>query len=174
MQQRGTPTVRRARDEDVAALCELSVAAIRGSATAHYDCAQVAAWAARRTLEGHRRLLKRTTTFVAVVDDEVAGFASVALEPAGELAAGEVDQLFVDPRHGGQGVARALLTAVATAARATGLTELVTHASWRAVATFERVGYRLVEIETVDLDGVALTRAFMRTTLEADLRADRD
>ena len=63
-------------------------------------------------------------------------------------------------------VARLLLTAVADRARAAGLTQLSTHASWRAVPAFERMGYRRVEVETVDLDGVKLTRASMRARLE--------
>jgi putative acetyltransferase len=51
---------------------------------------------------------------------------------------------------------------VATAAREAGLTDLVTHASWRAAPVFERLGYRRVEVETLDLDGVPISRVLMR------------
>ena len=154
--------VRRAVADDAPALYRLSVAAIRQSAAGHYGTAQLEAWAARRTPDAHRRMVEETATFVAVCGPEVAGFASVALEPVGSFVRGEVDQLFVDPRYGGRGVARLLLDAVAGAAAGAGLDELVTHASWRAAPVFERLGYRRVAVETVQLDGVKLTRVLMR------------
>ncbi len=163
--------VRRARAEDADALYELSLEAIRHSAADHYDERQRSAWAARRTRAGHRWLVAETTVLVAVAGEGVAGFAAVALHPVGALAAGEVDQLFVGPRHGGRGVARLLLDAIATAAAAAGLRELVTHASWRAVPVFERAGFHPVAEEAVDLDGVVLTRALMRRPLG---EVDRD
>jgi putative acetyltransferase len=159
--------VRRARDDDAAALLELSLAAISHSAAEHYEERQLTAWAARRTLAGHRWLIGQTLTFVALAGPTVAGFASVALEPAGGLQAGEVDQLFVSPRHGGRGVARLLLDAVAAAGAEAGLEELVTHASWRAVPVFERLGYRRVEVEHLRLGDVELTRVLMRKVLGA-------
>jgi putative acetyltransferase len=157
--------VRPARDEDADALYELSLEAIRHSAAGHYDERQRDAWAARRTREGHRWRVAETTVLVAVAAEEVAGFVGVALRPVGALQEGEVDQLFVPPRHGGRGVALLLLDAVVTTATDAGLRELVTHASWRAVPVFERAGFRQVAVETVDLDGVLLTRALMRRAL---------
>lgn len=159
--------VRRASEEDAEALHRLALAAIEQSAAGHYDDVQRNAWAGRRTAEGHARLIRDTTTFVAVVGLEPAGFACVALQPVGELQAGEVDQLFVHPRYGGRGIARRLLTGVEQAAAAAGLTELVTHASWRAVPVFEALGYRRVEVETVQMDGVTLTRTLMQRTIGA-------
>lgn len=140
----------------------LSLSAIHRSAAEHYEDRQLSAWAARRTVEAHRGMIADTTALVAVVGGQVVGFATVALEPVGALVAGEVDQLFVDPSFGGRGVARALLTAVAAAAREAGLAELVTHASWRAAPVFERLGYLREQEETVHLDGVPITRVRMR------------
>jgi putative acetyltransferase len=157
--------VRRAREADASAMCRLSIDAITRSAAGTYDEQQRAAWAARRTLEGHRWMVRETTAVVALVGEEIAGFATVALQPVAALQAGEVDQLFVSPGHGGRGVAVLLLDAVAAAAAAAGLPELVTHASWRAVPVFERAGYRRIAVEAVDVDGVTLTRALMRRPL---------
>jgi putative acetyltransferase len=154
--------VRPARDEDATALYQVSVAAIARSASGHYDDRQRTAWAGRRTPQGHRGMIRETAVFVGLVGEEIAGFASVALRPVGRLQAGEVDQLFVDPRFGGRGVARRLLEAVARAAADAGLQELLTHASWRAQPVFEALGYRQTAVETVDVDGVQLTRALMR------------
>jgi putative acetyltransferase len=157
--------VRRAGVEDAATLHELSVRAIRGSASTHYGPDQVDAWAGRRTVEGHAWMTRNTVVLVAEMDDVAVGFCSVAVAPVAALQAGEVDQLFVAPEHGGRGVARLLLAAVAARARAAGLTSLCTHASWRAVPAFEHAGYRREEVETVDLGGVSLTRVLMTTRL---------
>ena len=54
---------------------------------------------------------------------------------------------------------------MAAAAADAGLAELLTHASWRAKPAFEALGYRQAAVETVDVDGVQLTRALMRRSL---------
>jgi putative acetyltransferase len=155
--------VRPASPADAVVLAELSRAAIEASEV--YTPAQRAAWASRRSVAAHLRFIEVTRVLVASVDGVVAGFASVALAPVDGLVAGEVDQLFVDPASGGRGVARALLSAVESTARSSGLASLVTHASWRAVPVFERAGFRQVEVESVTLDGEVLTRALMRKSL---------
>ena len=158
--------VRRAVHEDAAELCRLSAAAIRRSAAMHYTGPQLAAWAATRSEAAHRRMIDSTTAFVAVDDaDAVSGFATVALAPTGTLLRGEVDQLFVSPEHGGRGVARVLLAAVETAAQDADVHELVTHASWRAVPVFERLGFTQVEVERVGLGDQVLSRVLMRKSL---------
>lgn len=158
-------TVRSARVADAGALHRLSVAAIQESAAGHYDQRQRDAWAGRRTEEGHRELVEQTRTLVAVVGEDVAGFLAVALQPVGRLRAGEVDQLFVDPRYGGRGIARRLLAAADEAARSAGLRRLETHASWRAAPAFERCGWTRGDVETVDVQGVELTRVAMHRDL---------
>ena len=155
--------VRPASPADAVVLAELSRAAI--GAAEVYTPAQRVAWASRRSVAAHLRFIEVTRVLVASVDGVVAGFASVALAPVDGLVAGEVDQLFVDPASGGRGVARALLSAVESTARSSGLASLVTHASWRAVPVFERAGFRQVEVESVLLDGEVLTRALMLKSL---------
>ena len=160
-------SVRPARAEDAEALLLLSRAAIQESAAEHYDAGQRQAWSDRRTLAQHQVMITRETAVVAEVEGAIAGFATVALDAGGPFEAGEVDQLFVDPRHGGRGVARLLLETVAGAARDAGLTSLVTHASWRSVPVFERMGYRREAVETVQVGDQQLTRARMRLDLPA-------
>jgi ribosomal protein S18 acetylase RimI-like enzyme len=78
--------------------------------------------------------------FVAVDDaDDVLGF--VAVHPA----EGELYLLFVDPRHAGRGVGRALLDMAHETLRAAGCREvfLYTHEqNARAIAVYEAAGYR--------------------------------
>ncbi|WP_181428599.1 GNAT family N-acetyltransferase [Modestobacter versicolor] len=132
-------------------------------AATHYSPAQVEAWASTRTVSRHRRMIRETTVLVADdAADRVGGFASIALAATGQLERGEVDQLFVAPEHGGRGVARLLLDAIELAAARAGVSDLLTHASWRAVPVFERRGFRHVEVETVHIGDQVLTRALMR------------
>jgi putative acetyltransferase len=151
---------------DADALQALSTASIRQLAAAHYSGPQVAAWAATRSVARHRQMIRETTVLVAVdASGAVAGFASIALTPTRHLQRGEVDQLFVSPEHGGRGVARRLLGAVEQAATGAGITDLLTHASWRAAPVFERLGFQQVEVETVHVGDQVLTRALMRKRL---------
>jgi putative acetyltransferase len=160
--------VRDAVLDDAPALHAIALEAIRVSAATHYTDGQRQAWAARRTVEGHRRFVERSRTLVALVAGEPAGFVSVALTPVASLAAGEVDQLFVHPDHGGRGIASALLARVDRLAADAGLDELVTHASHRAAPVFERGGWRRVEVESVEVDGQVLTRTRMTRRLDRD------
>jgi len=87
-----------------------------------------------------------------------------------ELSQRTVGEVSLRVRVGGSGPPLLLLhgypqTHAMWGAVAAGLTELVTHASWRAVPVFEALGYRRAGIETVDVDGVTLTRALMRRTI---------
>jgi putative acetyltransferase len=160
-------TVRAAVVEDAAELHALAEAAILRSAAEHYTEQQLQAWAGRRSVQGHVRMIERTRAFVATDEDRIVGFATVALSREHGLAAGEVDQLFVHPDAGGRGVARLLLSTVERAAREAGLTELVTHASWRAVPVFQRYGFVPTQVETVSVGDQELTRALMRKALAA-------
>jgi putative acetyltransferase len=157
--------IRRGRPGDAQALLDLSCRAIRRSAAGFYTSEQLEAWAGRRRLDRHERLLAETVTLVAVIEGAIAGFAAIAITPTASLERGEVDQLFVDPDSGARGVARMLLAAVEETARAAGLTRLMTHASWRAVPVFERAGYAQTSVETVQVDGETLTRAAMEKLL---------
>src|SRR3712207_3072842 len=121
--------LRRAVVSDADTLASLSRAAILESAATHYSAPQLAAWARRRTVSTHQRMIRETAVIVAQTEGDVAGFASVALHATGSLIAGEVDQLFVHPTHAGEGVATLLLEAVETEARRSGLNRLTTHAS---------------------------------------------
>lgn len=147
--------------EEAGALHELSLAAIGSSAAEHYSPAELAAWASRRSPDGHRRMLEQTFLLVAEVEDRLAGFANLE---SGE-GTGTVDQLFVTPDSGGRGVGRALLDALADHAESLGMSHLDSHASKRAVGLFERCGYRRLETEYVAIEGEVLERYHVRLLL---------
>nr|WP_255371682.1 GNAT family N-acetyltransferase [Cellulosimicrobium sp. CUA-896] len=98
-------------------------------------------------------------TLVAELDGIVVGFSDLRPD-------GLVDMLFVDPRAGGRGVARALLTAVQADARARGIVELRTLASRSARPVFERLGFTVVaERPDNTVRGVVVPNTEMRCRL---------
>ena len=110
---RAPPELRAYRSpDDIEATFGVFQAAIRQTAAAVYGPDQVEAWAgpASPDLSSWDARRRRASTLVAVVDDQVVGFTDL-------LPDGLVDMLFVHPRAGGRGVARALLTAVKVEAR---------------------------------------------------------
>lgn len=147
--------------DDAAATFDVFQAAIRQTASSVYGPDQVEAWAgpARTDLSDWDRRRREASTLVAEVDDTVVGFTDL-------LPDGLVDMLFVHPRSGGRGVARALLTAVMRDARARGLTELRTLASRSAQPAFERLGFTVV-VQRPDntVRGVVVPNAEMRRRL---------
>ncbi|HLM96847.1 MAG TPA: GNAT family N-acetyltransferase [Acidimicrobiales bacterium] len=127
--------IRRALVSDADALLRVHERAIRISAAEVYDPEQIEAWASPLDVESSRLLIERTTTFVAVADGRVVGFAS--LVPSSAV----LDQLYVDPDAGGRGVARSLCGAVEGEAVSLGLHRLTTTASLRAAPALSRLGY---------------------------------
>lgn len=132
--------------------------AIRVSAVALYPASAVAAWASGRTDEGVRRMIGDTDGFVATVDRAIVGWAN--------LDGNEVDQLYVDPDAGGQGVVRRLYEAVERLARNNGLVELRAVASLRAEPAFRRFGFREVARQERFFNGETFTVVHMTKDLD--------
>lgn len=151
--------IRRAGLRDASAMCAVNGRAIRMSAAANYSAEQVQAWAGAVTVELRAQTVEDTIAFVAVVDDDVVGFANLI---AGEA---ELDLLYVDPAFGGQGAARALVRAVEDAAVEHQIGELHTRASLRAEPVFLRLGYRVVQREEHPAHGQMFARAHMAKVL---------
>ncbi|GAA1490828.1 GNAT family N-acetyltransferase [Brachybacterium sacelli] len=137
---RSHPDLRRyASPDDIEPTFTVYQEAIRGTAARVYGPDQVEAWAGPRStdLKDWDARRRRALTLVAEVDDTVVGFTDL-------LPDGLVDMLFVHPRAGGRGIARALLTAIMREARERHIPELHTFASRSAQPAFERLGFTLV------------------------------
>ena len=127
---------------DAAALAEITVAA-----EATYGDWSVQGWMRRRAgfdemHWGDLLAQEHRWTWVAVVDERVAGLVSV--RPGDEPDAGHVGYLFVDPGYWGRGVGRALLGAAVDEIRARGLaraTLRVPVRNERARDLYERNGF---------------------------------
>ena len=133
--------VRPAAPSDAAALAAIAVRAIMVTAAGSYGEAQLEAWAGGFTPARLAEAIASTFVVVAEVDGHPGGFASLVVRgtPTGEL-----DLLYVDPDHGGQGVARALDDAVEAEARQQGCTALVADASLLADPVLQHLGYRVL------------------------------
>ena len=155
------PTVRRALPAVAEAVTRLIERAIRISTAGVYPAEAVEAWATGRTAEAVRAMIEVTDGFVAIVGEVVVGWAN--------LDGDEVDQLYVDPDAGGQGVARRLYETIEALARANGLDQLRAVASLRAEPAFRRFGFREVGTDQVAFNGLPFTVVRMAKHLDRPL-----
>ncbi len=139
---------------DLPAVADIFSRAIRETASADYDPAQIAAWSRFDPAAWSAQRAARAT-WVARIDGAPAGFAD--FEPDGHL-----DRLYVHPAHGRRGVARCLVAAVESRAVALGLDALRTEASLTARPFFEAVGFSILVEETVERGGQWFRRYRMR------------
>ncbi len=153
-------TIRRYREDDAPALCELFFRSVREVGPAKYDAAQLHAWADRvpDAQTWHARMAANAT-IVAVGDDGVpAGWIELETD-------GHVDMLYCAPETAGRGVAAQLYASAESLARERGLTHLTTHASRFAEPFFRKHGWSVDERETVTRFGVGIQRARMSKIL---------
>jgi L-alanine-DL-glutamate epimerase-like enolase superfamily enzyme/ribosomal protein S18 acetylase RimI-like enzyme len=149
-----TAALRRAVPADVAALVSVFIAAWRGGygdvvpaeVLASLDPVTVAEWLG--PLVGD----DTTSTVVAAIDGEVAGFVRHGPDPD-RPGDGYVAALYVDPRCGGHGVGRALLDRALTELHRAGRAQVglwVFEANARARQLYERAGFRPDGRRTMD------------------------
>ncbi|WP_456846315.1 GNAT family N-acetyltransferase [Cellulomonas sp. P5_C6] len=154
--------VRPYTSDDAPATLDVFLRAVRVTASRDYSPEQIAAWAPDVPDVDRwsaRRAASRTC--IASVGDRVVGFTDVD-----EL--GYVDMLFVDPDHGRQGVATALLDWVVATARDDGTPALTTNASVTARPFFEAHGFVVEREQHPVLRGVELVNFAMRRRLLDD------
>ena len=152
--------IRPYRNEDAAETLAVFRRAVHGTASRDYSPEQLAVWAPDDTdPEAWAARRAAASTFVAVEDDRVVGFADL-------LGEGHVDMTFVDPDFGGRGVATALLEAVVGLARERGVRGLTVHASLTARPFFERRGFVMEREQQVERSGVVLTNFAMSRDLD--------
>jgi GNAT superfamily N-acetyltransferase len=150
--------VRDYRPDDLDALMEVFIRAIRDTACRDYTPAQVDAWAQPdRELWSQRRSSR--PTWVAVVDEQVVGFTD--LEPDGHI-----DMMYVHPRVAGKGVAGSLLRWAEEQAMLNGIDRLHAEVSLTARPFFERNGFEVIEPERVLRNGQHFDRFRMEKNLQ--------
>jgi putative acetyltransferase len=153
-----TPVTRRAVPADATAVRGVIERAIRVTAAGVYPASAVEAWAAGRTVDAVRQMIEDTEGLVAAVDRAILGWAN--------LDGNEVDQLYVDPDAGWQGVVQRLYEAVEQLARNSGLVELKAVASLRAELAFRRFGFRELARDERIFNGQTFTVIRMTKNLD--------
>lgn len=139
--------LRPATPDDGAALWHVHTQAIRVTSPSHYDSAQIEAWAGRLRADYYQPDPEDGTFLVAEAEDGgIIGFGEL------NMAAGEIEAVFVSPEHGRCGVGGQILQALEDLARHRGLSAIVLDASLNAVEFYEKAGYRQTEA-TVQLYG---------------------
>lgn len=139
--------IRPYKSDDLNVIIELFNDSVRQVASRDYNPAQMDAWApiaVDKPLWSER--LESKPTVVAEYQRQIAGFSD--LEPGGHI-----DMLFVHSDFQGLGVARSLMDHILDAAREQRLSELSTDASVTARPFFERIGFRVVREQDVQLRG---------------------
>jgi putative acetyltransferase len=152
-------TIRSYSAPDAAIVTRLFQAAVRSIAARDYSPEQIRAWAAAiSNEEAFGRRCESKSTWVAEVAGRIAGFSDFERD-------GHIDMLYVHPDFQRRGVARALLRHVEERARALDLHRLYTEASITARPVFEAMGFLVLRLQTVTVDGVMMTNYRMEKPL---------
>jgi putative acetyltransferase len=131
---------------DASRCAEILRASIEELASEDYSAGQCAAWAARADdMADFAKRLGAALTLIALIDDELAGFASLK-------GADAIDMLYVDPRYARRGVGAALLDALVKLATARGAKATTADVSDTARPLFERLGFQAQRRNLVELD----------------------
>jgi putative acetyltransferase len=142
--------VREYDPNDLPAVVALFERSVHQIACRDYTPAQLAAWAPERPdLDAWARRLSTGGVFVSEREDRLAGFARID-------ESGELDLLYVDPLLERQGVAAELFDSVAAWSRRNGIVQLTANVSITARPFFERMGFRVLQSQVVEREGVRL------------------
>lgn len=125
--------VRPALEADAARVSQVILAALLTSNAQDYPASVIERVQASFTTDSVRQLMQRRQMFVALVDGELLGTAS--------LYGRAVRSVFVDPAYHGHGLGRQLMAAVEQAALDSGLTSLVVPSSVTAEGFYARLGF---------------------------------
>ena len=162
---RASASVRAARAEDAEAMVAAQFAAVRGIAAGVYPPTVLLAWSPTPNAARHAWMREQIASgrFLALVlelDGQVGGFALCRAEE------GFLQALYVDPRHAGRGLGRALLAACEAAMRQHGHPSARVLASLNAEAFYRAAGYQTLGPATQPLaDGTLLACIEMRKPL---------
>lgn len=154
-----TFSLRPARPEDLAPIARLFRDTVRLVNRRDYTPRQIAVWSQRwQTLEHRQDFLQQLHTLVAVQDGALVGYGNIT-------AGGFLDHLYVRHDFQGRGCATALCDALEAFAAGQGAAKVTVLASITARPFLEHRGYRVLAAQTVELDGVELTRFEMEKDL---------
>jgi putative acetyltransferase len=153
-------TIRKYKPEDAQALAQIYFNTIHLINSQHYTKEQVDVWAPLTSLEaeGWSKKFLRTQPFVAVIDQDIVGFAE--FEPNGHI-----DCFYCHHKWIGQGVGSALMRQIHEEAHEQKITRIFAEVSITAKPFFERQGFTVVCEQTIVRNAVELTNYKMEKLL---------
>lgn len=153
-------TIRDYQPNDVQALAQIFYNTIHLINIQHYTQEQVDVWAPLSSLEakGWRKKFSRTKPFIAIVKDQIVGFAE--FEPDGHI-----DCFYCHHEWIGKGVGSALMQAIFEKAKKNKIAHIFSEVSITAKPFFEKQGFRVVTEQTVVRKGVELRNFKMERTV---------
>jgi putative acetyltransferase len=143
--------IREVTEADVSTLASLFMDAVQAAGPSYYSAAQVEVWTAFAEAESFREFVLVPSSLVA--EDETGPIGFTGMEPDGHVTA-----LYVRSDRMRRGVGSVLLTAVVNLARERNITRFYAEASKVSRPVFERAGFRVAEVETVERHGVLFER----------------
>ncbi|MCY0386275.1 GNAT family N-acetyltransferase [Robbsia sp. Bb-Pol-6] len=147
-------------DFDIATLWALRSRAVGIVCATHYPASDVSIWAASPPPAAYSRFLADRTVAVAEDGEKLVGYAAL------DAPAREIDAVFVDPAHIGEGVGKRLIQALFALARRRQIDELTVCAALNAVGFYRAAGFGE---EREDLyahpSGIALPHVHMRARI---------
>lgn len=156
-------TIREYRDGDAPAIGHIYRDAVHGIAGEHYSPTQLKAWATPEVdYPMWEARCQTKQPMLAMSDEEIAGFLELDLE---ETEA-HVDCAYVNPKFARQGAIAMLIEHALGICRARGLTAVRVEASECARPLFAKYGFRVLELQQVEVRGVILSNSRMRLELE--------
>lgn len=133
--------LRPAHGDEIAALWALRTRAVAYACAGHYAQSVLDIWLASPAPDSLARLVAAGVATVAEEAGHTLGYAAV------DVASGEVDAVFVEPREHGRGVGAMLLAACEDMARTAGCQHLHLSASLNAVPFYRRAGFTALREE---------------------------
>jgi len=129
-------TIRTAGGADLDAIWRVHRTAIEQTCASRYGPDVISAWVERLRPESYRGVVQRGIVVVAEDNGKAVGFGQL------DVAAGEIQAVYVLPGAQGRGIGAALLAHLEVLARAQGLANVTLHATLNAEAFYGAHGWR--------------------------------
>lgn len=160
MQQNKLVEIRPAQVADIASAWQVRTAAVRLGCASHYTAQEIAVWSASPPSARYPGLFSDGCAVVAQHAGGMLGYAVI------DVAAAEVDAIFVSPAHGGRGIGKQLLSALEAIAATHGLARLQLNAALNAVPFYQAYGYLALRSERYPHpSGISLASVYMEKPL---------
>ncbi|ELB2044072.1 GNAT family N-acetyltransferase [Vibrio parahaemolyticus] len=147
--------IRKYKESDARALWAIFYHTIRNVNIRDYSQAQVEAWAPDNfDPEVWLRKMNSIVPFVAEIDGDIVGYTDLQEN-------GLIDHFFCHHEHQGKGIGRSLMEHVLSVGNQQGICRFYSEVSITARPFYERLGFKVVQEQTVEVRGQTLSNFVM-------------